>query len=733
VTWEGVRGGMSGSGLRVHNSLTNENEVFVPAEGKQVKWYTCGPTVYDACHMGHARAYLTFDILRRIVEDYLHYDVLFQVNITDIDDKIIKRARQNALLELFVEEGEAAGGLPYVQQYVARGALALRASLEAKVDAAAAGEDEADAEALEEERYKLAAYQQHLIEAEEREARTLEEVVAQGAEALAFSLEVERGHVLNAHDVFEAHARKYEGDFFEDMDRLGIRRPDVVTRVTEFVPEIVAYIARIMSNGYAYASSGSVYFDTEAFHGAGHTYRKLVPSTAAGGAVDIDGGANELGKRNTRDFALWKASKEGEPAWASPWGDGRPGWHIECSVMASDVLGAHMDIHGGGLDLKFPHHDNELAQSEAHYNCHEWVKYFLHAGHLHIKGLKMSKSLKNFITIRQALEEHTPRQLRLMFLLQAWDKGMNYSDQAIEEAKSKESSLRNFFSLVNVTCSSPGLVGSQGWTEEDRAMQSMIAGTQDAVHNGFLDNFNTPASMTAIFRLISEVNKYVTRPGFKSLLVRKAADYIAKIFSVLGVVVPSDEGAGGGGAEGSGEESVKLVGALVGFRDRVRAAARGAVPAAGVLAECDFLRDDVLPDLGIRVEDKSDGAPSQWTRDNPKVLKQEIVEMRAQKEAAARLKSQRAVDAAAKQATKLCGVSVAATDYFLRGVHEGKWQVGGENNLPVALADGSELTKGQVKSNLKDLANYSKSVQKVGADVFNERHALDVIDKASHS
>ena len=728
---------MAATGLRVRNSLTNENDVFTPADGRQVKWYTCGPTVYDACHMGHARAYLTFDILRRIVEDYLHYDVLFQVNITDIDDKIIKRARQNALVELFAEESEAMGaaGIPFVEQYVARGSLALRASLEAKVSAAASAGEAAEAEDLEEERYKLAAFQQRLIEAEQNEsgARSVKEAMEQGAEALAFSLEVERGHVLNAHDVFEAHARKFEREFFDDMDRLGVRRPDVVTRVTEYVPEIVAYIARIMSNGYAYASGGSVYFDTDAFQGAGHHYRKLMPSTGGAGGGGEEDAPNELGKRNARDFALWKASKDGEPAWASPWGNGRPGWHIECSVMASDVLGEHMDIHGGGVDLKFPHHDNELAQSEAHYNCHEWVKYFLHAGHLHIKGLKMSKSLKNFITIRQALEEHTPRQLRLMFLLQAWDKGMNYSDQAIEEAKSKESSLRNFFSLVNVTCSSPGLVGSQGWTEEDRAMQSMIAGTQDAVHNGFLDNFNTPASMTAIFRLISEVNKYVTRPGFKSLLVRKAADYIAKIFSVLGVVVPSDEGAGGGGAEGSGEESVKLVGALVGFRDRVRAAARGAVPAAGVLAECDFLRDDVLPDLGIRVEDKSDGAPSQWTRDNPKVLKQEIVEMRAQKEAAARLKSQRAVDAAAKQATKLCGVSVAATDYFLRGVHEGKWQVGGENNLPVALADGSELTKGQVKSNLKDLANYSKSVQKVGADVFNERHALDVIDKASHS
>jgi len=709
--------------------------VFTPADGRQVKWYTCGPTVYDACHMGHARAYLTFDILRRIVEDYLHYDVLFQVNITDIDDKIIKRARQNALVELFAEESEAMGaaGIPFVEQYVARGSLALRASLEAKVSAAASAGEAAEAEDLEEERYKLAAFQQRLIEAEQNEsgARSVKEAMEQGAEALAFSLEVERGHVLNAHDVFEAHARKFEREFFDDMDRLGVRRPDVVTRVTEYVPEIVAYIARIMSNGYAYASGGSVYFDTDAFQGAGHHYRKLMPSTGGAGGGGEEDTPNELGKRNARDFALWKASKDGEPAWASPWGNGRPGWHIECSVMASDVLGEHMDIHGGGVDLKFPHHDNELAQSEAHYNCHEWVKYFLHAGHLHIKGLKMSKSLKNFITIRQALEEHTPRQLRLMFLLQNWDKGMNYSDQAIEEAKSKEGSLRSFFSMVHSICSSPGLTGSQEWTDDDRAMQSTIAATQEAVHAGFLDNFNTPSSMAALFRLISEVNKYVSgQTAFKSLLVKKSADYVSKILTVLGVEVPG-EGTGGGGAGGGADASAKFVGALVEFRDRVRAAARSAgAGGASVLVECDFVRDDVLPELGIRVEDKSDGAPSQWTEDDPKVLKQEIAEIRAQKAAAVKLKAQRAVDAAAKQATKLCGVSAPPSVYFLSGSHEGKWQVGDEH-VPVALAGGGELTKSQVKSNQKDLANYNKAVQKAGSDVFDERRALEAVDKAA--
>ena len=150
---------------------------------------------------------------------------------------------------------------------------------------------------------------------------------------------------------------------------------------------------------------------------------------AAGGGV----GSGE--KRNATDFAVWKKSKGGEPSWPSPWGGGRPGWHIECSVMATDLMGDNMDVHAGGYDLKFPHHDNEIAQSEAYHGCKQWVNYFFHFGHLHIKGLKMSKSLKNFITIRQALAGHTARQIRLMFLLAPWDKPMNYSDQTIDEAK----------------------------------------------------------------------------------------------------------------------------------------------------------------------------------------------------------------------------------------------------------------------------------------------------------
>jgi len=202
----------------------------------------------------------------------------------------------------------------------------------------------------------------------------------------------------------------YERSFFTDMKALGVKDPDVITRFTEYVLQIVRYILKIMEHGFAYVSpSGSVYFDTNAFKGRVYDYRKLKPG-ADTTAEEMAEGEGALGastatssaeasapeKKHPNDFALWKASKPGEPAWDSPWGPGRPGWHIECSVMTSDILGPNLDIHGGGVDFMFPHHENEMAQAEAYHQCTQWVNYFWHARHLHIDGLKMSKLLNNF-------------------------------------------------------------------------------------------------------------------------------------------------------------------------------------------------------------------------------------------------------------------------------------------------------------------------------------------------
>lgn len=253
--------------------------------------------------------------------------------------------------------------------------------------------------------------------------------------------------------LFRSVPTEMERLFFADMRALRVRPPTTLTRVSEYVPEVVAYVERIIARGYGYAApDGSVYFDTAAFDGAAetdgqwtHSYAKLAPWSKGNKAL-IDEGEGSLslagsGKRSASDFALWKASKPGEPAWPSPWGPGRPGWHIECSVMASAVLGERLDIHSGGSDLAFPHHDNELAQAEAYHGCRQWVDYFLHTGHLHIEGLKMSKSLKNFITIQDALRSHTARQLRLAFLLQLWSAKMDFRESSLQEVLAIEAAF----------------------------------------------------------------------------------------------------------------------------------------------------------------------------------------------------------------------------------------------------------------------------------------------------
>lgn len=251
--------------------------------------------------------------------------------------------------------------------------------------------------------------------------------------------------------MFTDLTQSMEGLFMNDMDALNVLRPDVITRVTEYVPQIVKFVEGIVAKGFAYEAEGSVYFDINAFEKGGNTYARLRPENRNDESLREEGegslSKNLGGKRGAGDFALWKKSKAGEPFWPSPWGDGRPGWHIECSVMASDVLGSRMDIHSGGIDLAFPHHDNELAQSEAYF-CehgkgeHTWVNYFLHMGHLSISGSKMSKSLKNFQTIEDALAtNYTPRSMRIVFLMGKWNDGVEISPDMRAQSDNWETTI----------------------------------------------------------------------------------------------------------------------------------------------------------------------------------------------------------------------------------------------------------------------------------------------------
>jgi len=345
-----------------------------------------------------------------------------------------------------------------------------------------------------------------------------QQLVDDSADVLALSLD-KNGASVTDPSISRSLARFWEAKFFEDMARLRVSEPDTLTRVTEYVPEIVAFVERIIQNGYAYEVTGSVYFDTNKFDATeNHAYAKLEPWSKGNKELLEEGeGAlsNTAGRRSMADFALWKASKPGEPFWPSPWGPGRPGWHIECSVMASAVLGDNIDIHSGGIDLAFPHHDNEIAQAEAYHECNAWINYFLHTGHLHIEGLKMSKSLKNFITIDEILQKHSARQLRLAFLTQLWNSKMDYSESLMAgEVKTIEMTMNNFFTIAKALIRQARAEqtvpdGNHQYHGPERALIDELYQAQDRFREALCDSFDTPSAVNVLRDLVSRTNVYI--------------------------------------------------------------------------------------------------------------------------------------------------------------------------------------------------------------------------------
>jgi cysteinyl-tRNA synthetase len=527
------------TGLHILNSLTNTKEEFLTSTGdRRVYWYMCGPTVYDASHLGHARTYVCFDAIRRIMTDYFGYHVTLCMNITDIDDKIIK------------------------------------ASLEHKVP-------------------------------------------------------------------FDEYSRKWEMEFLRDMEALNVKPPEVITRVSEYVPDIITYIEKIISNGYGYESNGSVYFDTQQFKET-HSYGKLEPTSVdntdkiAEGEGDTD--VKSPDKKRPQDFALWKKSKENEPSWDSPWGKGRPGWHIECSVMACDVLPCPMDIHSGGVDLKFPHHDNELAQSEAYFDCNQWVNYFIHTGHLHIQGLKMSKSLKNFITIRKILETYNARQVRILFLLHKWDALMNYSFTSIDEAIERERQFNEFFLNLSVKLRETPANSVQRWGERERTLHSSFEEMRLKIHEYFCDNFATDSVLDELSLLLNRTNTYM-QGEVRAPLLDSIGKYMKHILACLGLDYSM--------AAVAGSDKVSpILDIICKFRDEIRDAARNK-DFAGVLKVCDRVRDSDLIDVGVRLEDRP-GQPSVWKFGDVEELKKE----RVRKQEEELKKQQKKEEALKKKAAK---------------------------------------------------------------------------------
>ncbi|XP_013185921.2 cysteine--tRNA ligase, cytoplasmic isoform X2 [Amyelois transitella] len=680
--------------LKLFNSLTRQKEEFVCSNGNRVNWYSCGPTVYDASHMGHARSYISFDILRRIMSDYFGYDILYVMNITDIDDKIIKRARQNYLYEKYIKEArklddtidDATSVVNYYEEVVKQAA------------------DPDKKNAMQKMLDKVASAVKNLkAHVEKNDADQIKEakceLLKSAKDPISDWLDSKYGATVTDNAIFTALPRHWENEFHKDMKSLNVLPPDVLTRVSEYVPQIITYIQKIIDNGLAYESNGSVYFSVAEFDSRDkHHYARLVPE-AYGDTKSLQEGEGDLSddtgeKRSPNDFALWKRSKAGEPSWESPWGAGRPGWHIECSAMASDVCGSKLDIHTGGVDLKFPHHDNELAQSEAHYDEPGWVNYFLHTGHLTIAGCKMSKSLKNFVTISDALKRHTARQLRIAFLLHGWKDTLDYSENTMEMAIQTEKLFNEFFLTVKDALRSGYAEGcGGGWGAAERALADKLSAVREQVHAALCDNIDTRSAIDALRELVGAAHVFLRESAPRPApLLAAAARYVTDILHIFGAV----EGPRGGiGFPISDTNNVCVedvvmpyLEVLSEFRARVRSAARGG-RGGDVLAACDALRDRELPALGVRLEDKPDRTVVKL------VSKEELMKEREEKERVEAEKQRKKQELLEAQRAKDEQKKIPPTEMFRRETD--KYSKFDDKGLPTHDHEGKELSKGLVK------------------------------------
>lgn len=550
------------------------------------------------------------------------------------------------------------------------------------------------------------------------------------------------------HAIFTKLTRKYEDRFTNDMDDLNVLRPDELTRVTEYGQEIANFVERIVENKFGYVSAdGSVYFDINAFEAAGFPYARLEPWSRSDNKLLAEGEGSLANKgtekRSKSDFALWKSSKPGEPSWSSSWGRGRPGWHIECSAMASARLGKQMDIHSGGIDLAFPHHDNELAQSEAYWHSHDdqWVNYFLHMGHLSIQGSKMSKSLKNFTTIREALEknEWTPRSLRIVFLLGGWKDGVEITDELVSAGNSWEDKLDNFFIRVRDPAATQGAT-----SKTDSTLADALEAAKTGANEQLCDSFNTPGLMGTVSELITKYNS-ADKSTLNPKDVEAVARWVTFVVNMLGLngSTPVDSQEIGWSGIDVPEEAKPFLYPLSSMRDSLRQAARaktldsgeiskiveqGTVPDTAaepmqpyaalatdfrtkvsslqdssdigkdVLALCDRVRDIDLFDLGVYLEDR-ENLPA-----IVRPLSRDLIQAREEK-AAQMLQKQREREAKEKEALKKLEKGKLSHLEMFRTNEYSAWD---EEGLPTKDAAGEEIAKSRAKKLRKDWERQKK-------------------------
>ncbi|CAG8627195.1 21120_t:CDS:10, partial [Racocetra persica] len=679
--------------LKIYNSLTRTKVDFIPKREKQISWYNCGPTVYDAAHLGHARLYVTIDIIRRILTDYFNYDILFVMNITDIDDKIILRGRKHHLFNNFKSETKSL--TPTLIEQIRSALNDFAKSKLGTGDGLEGSASRGDPKYLLyansfRETVKAVAAAEIALEDNDTSEETAHQLLKESQEIVSEWLDQKDGASITDQKVFRDLAAYWEQEFMEDMQTLNV--------------------------------DGSVYFDTVTFNNKeGHNYAKLEPWSANNEGLIEEGegslGSKLLGKRNKGDFALWKKSKAGEPSWDSPWGFGRPGWHIECSAMASEIFGDYLDIHSGGIDLAFPHHDNELAQSEmtdfqqAYHECQQWVNYFVHVGHLNIEGQKMSKSLKNFITIRQALEKHTARQLRLCFLLHQWDSKLDFKESTMGEAKGIETILNNFFvntkALLNeFKQAAYESDGTHRYSASERELMNLFREKQSAVHSALCDSFNTPTAMSEIMELINKTNIYVSagRNNISIFVLENIAKYVTKMLKIFGIIGnTSSEDIGFGESEQSvinREEAVlPYLRVLSSFRDNVRELARQQKGHGEFLALSDKLRDIDLVNLGVSLDDQEDGKALIKFVDRDVLIKAREAKLQLQAEKAAK-KEAAAKAREEERKRKLEQGKLAAEDMFKEERDEdGKnlYSAFDKQGIPTHDSNGEELSKSKIK------------------------------------
>ncbi|WP_194757538.1 cysteine--tRNA ligase [Aliidiomarina indica] len=454
--------------LRLYNSLTQQKEEFKPLEAGKVKLYVCGVTIYDLCHIGHARTYVAFDVVVRYLR-YLGYDVTFVRNVTDVDDKIIKRAHEN-------------------------------------------NED------------------------------------------------------------IDAVTERFLGYMHEDFAALNLVEPDIEPRVTTHMDEIIELVETLLAKKNAYvAESGDVLFDVSSFPEYGQLSGQNLEQLQAGARVTVD-----QGKTDPLDFVLWKRAKAGEPSWDSPWGPGRPGWHIECSAMNGKHLGKHFDIHGGGSDLMFPHHENEIAQSCCAHDT-PYVNYWMHTGMVQVNQEKMSKSLGNFFTIRDVLKSYTAETVRFFLLSGHYRSQLNYSESHLDQAHSALERL--YTALRGTNASEPSA--------------DLSAPYESRFRTALNDDFNVPDAMAVLFDIARDLNKARQE---KSDSAAELAGLLIAYGKVLGILQQRPEDFLQGDA--AGDVDVARIEALI--------AERNAARADKDWARADAARDE-LQALGIVLEDSPEG------------------------------------------------------------------------------------------------------------------------------